>query len=299
MADHDWDEYSSDVQYPVLARLELDEGVVAEIRSEEYIEDWMNPRDCDGLLGVMAIDYNGYTLGGGSEDLEYVPDFEIECPRCKGENEDPERWEMYRGYGKIASGTESSMQSELDVLTARGEAEGVRIEPAYCLACEGEGVKAVDPVTWAKKTHGSKVVLGLTIYEHSGITMKAHRLDARPGYPYDCPWDSTLAGIYFDTKESREECGCEDWDEAKIEESMFAEIKCYDAYLQGSCVYYNVENADGEAVGGCGGYLITDDEDMKHVKSEAEGEAEHAVESAQKEKREQQYWNEREVMTVG
>lgn len=303
MADEkpEWDDYSSDYDHPVHSVLELDEGVKAFIAYEQYIEDFMNPRDCDGNLGVMAIDYRGYTFGGASHDIEYVPDFDIDCPRCKGEQEDPERWELYRGYQKIGSGTQGSVQSELDLIIAKDEdgGRGYRVEPAYCLSCEGEGVKHVDPVTWAKEVHGSKVVLGLTVYEHSGVSMSAHALDTRPGWPYDCPWDSTLAGIYFDTAESRKECGCEDWDEDKIKESMLAEIKIYDAYLQGSCFHWYVETGDEDVVDGVGGYVAADDEDMKHIKDEAVSAAEHAVENILKEKAEVNYWNEREVMTIG
>lgn len=217
----------------------------AEIEYEEHIEDDDNPRNHDGVLGVMFTEIRGYALGG-EHDHTSTPCFEIDCPRCEGSGEDPGRFEAYRGFrSKVGAGSEAAM---------RGEAERdptLIVLAANCARCKGDGQVEVDPVTYFRAEHGARVVLAVDAHIHSDITIKAVDVASRG---FSDPWDSGRAGFVCDTEEARERCGCEDWDADQIREAIKAEVEEYDRYLRGEVFHVTVKVGD-EVLDSCGGFI--------------------------------------------
>lgn len=239
--------------------LELDEGVKVEINQEiEYDPDMFNPRkNDDGIIGCMFTNHLKYIFGGASQDENnWDTDWEIECRNCNGD-------------GEVDEGKE-------------------------CEQCDAAGWETVDPVTYFKNKYGARVVLALTLYDHSGISMTTHELDVKPGYPYNCQWDSGIVGFYFDTPETIKECGLENWSDDQIKESMLKEIELYDSFLCGEIYYFNVEDPDGESIGGGFGYIG----DLEYVKNEAEEAGNLGVEEVRQEKTEREHWAARDMITV-
>lgn len=249
-------------------------GLSGKIAGEEYIESRMNPRDDnDGILGAMLTATRNYDLGGGQDDesVNYAPDFTVGCERCEGS-------------GYVAAGPDDDARD----IDSDGEVP--------CPACDCEGQVEVDPVTWAKTVHGARVVLPLYLYDHGGISICAGTFGQSPGYPYDCQWDAGTVGIVFDTEVTRKRCGCEDWDDERIEASIREEIKWYDLYLQNSVYYWSVED---DALGTVEGYSGTVDEwNAPTTNIECFAALEDAIEARLREDRERAYWQDREVITL-
>lgn len=231
----------------------------AEIAYAEVIEEHDNPRnEDDGLLGTMFTEHRRAQLGG-EKDSNEVPPFEIDCPRCGGDGEDPERAELQRhdglGWRVVGVGSVESMSGEQQIMTARHADDLVpppyRTEAARCLRCGGEGVIETDPKTFFTTTLGARVVLGLDLYEHSGMTIRVTELGSRA---FSDPWDSGIVGFICDSKESRERCGVEDWDDERIRNAIKAEIEEYDRYLRGEVFYVTVKVGD-EVLDSCHGFI--------------------------------------------
>jgi len=160
------------------------------------------------------------------------------------------------------------------------------------------------------------VVMPLYLLDHSGISMSVGsntvgRGDtAIPGGGRDSwgntrGWDTTMCGFIYTTAERIEElCGgprgddefycpaewagtAREW----IAEQLREEIRYYDAWLQGSVFWYAVENADGDVLESCGGFLIAGADDEKHLRMEARAAAEAAAsELVAKRMREAEAW---------
>lgn len=215
-------------------------GLEAHIGYEQYIEDFMNPRaDVDGILGIMVTSHRDYILGGGKHDVQIGRDddpFEIDCDACDN-------------TGYVPAHSEHAADKADD-----GDEDG----EVTCGKCGGEGIVRMSPVEWAKTVHGARVVLPLYLYDHSGISMRAGTFGTRPGYPYDCQWDSSMVGIIFDSTETREECGWEKKTDDEIEAELRQEIEIYDVYLRGDVRYYSVEDSETGYDDGCGGMLDLD-----------------------------------------
>ena len=95
-------------------------GLSATLGMEEYIEDYMSPRDWSNV-GTMAVSYSGYNLG--DEDIKDI-DFEVECPHCKGAGY-ADSWgrlqlrrPMQRGHAGTAAHRRGQALSNLQPLTA-------------------------------------------------------------------------------------------------------------------------------------------------------------------------------------
>jgi len=113
------------------------------------------------------------------------------------------------------------------------------------------------------------VVLPLSIYDHSGITMfVGHR------YPFDSQgWDTTTVGFIYTTTERIIECFPMDQplpDESVIEGALRQEVKVYDEWLCGEVYWWCVRDSEGEMIESCGGYIG----DIDYVKEEAKESAE-------------------------
>lgn len=284
--------------------IESIEGLVGEIGFEQYIESWMSPRsDVDGLLGKMVTWHRDYILADGKHD-EHRPqgiDFEVNCERCEGSGYDPERFDLTRreryGRVKIGSGTEAAMTSEAAILNDK-PVDGTLylVEESTCTACEGEGTFDHGPVEWAKREHGARVVLPLDFYEHSGITMSAGTFGRRSGYPFNCPWDSGIVGIIFDTAETREECGWENRTDEEIEADLRAEVEIYARFLEGIVTYYSVEDEETGYSDGCGGFIGWEKE--SGMLEEMFSSLENALEKRLMEMGERAEWAARDTVTT-
>lgn len=96
-----------------------------------------------------------------------------------------------------------------------------------------------------EKKEGAVVMLPLSLYDHSGISMST----SRSSYPFNCPWDSGWVGVIFITRaQVLKEYG---WKKItkerreKLTEYLRGEVENYDDYLTNNCYGYDVE-AEGE-----------------------------------------------------
>lgn len=96
---------------------------------------------------------------------------------------------------------------------------------------------------------GALLVLPLYLYDHSGISISV----GRNPYTMDPQgWDTTMVGFIYTTAEQVEQVGCP---LDKLTEGLVGEVETYDAYLRGEVYYYIIEDADGEMVESCGGFV--------------------------------------------
>ena len=106
------------------------------------------------------------------------------------------------------------------------------------------------------KRHGALMITPVYVYDHSGIALKA---GART-YPFDCPWDSAQVGFAYITQETYRDCMGKRYtghpsQYKRAAEFIRAEVELYGQYVNGECYAYVVEDAEGEVVDSCGGYI--------------------------------------------
>ena len=101
------------------------------------------------------------------------------------------------------------------------------------------------------------VVLPLSIYEHSGMTMWVGE-PLTDGYR---SWDSSFIGFIYADKESVEKMGAP---EDRVEKILRAEVKDFDTYLRGDIVGFRILK-DGETIDSCYGFYS-----IEEAKQEAE-----------------------------
>ncbi len=131
-----------------------------------------------------------------------------------------------------------------------------------------------DVETYLREERGAVgPILPLYLYDHSGITMSA---GAPNPMTFDAAgWDTTMVGFACAPRDRWDACmGTEPTDEA-VEKALRLEVAVYDAFLRGEVYYYVVEDADGEFVDSCGGYLALDESDMDGLRAEARSVAEY------------------------
>jgi hypothetical protein len=260
-------------------------GLEATMTNETYIEEFHNPRsDCDGILGVMLTWHDRYTLGGGKwdEQARGGPDFEVECPVCEGS-------------GELTVFTlDGDLIEDCEALHLENSVGPFMIRLPDCAWCDGEGRIDLHPVEWAKKEHGARVVKPLHFYEHSGITISAGTFGANPGYPFNCPWDSGIVGIVFDTELSRDECGWSDKSDDEIDAELNLEIEVYASYLEGDVRCYDVEDETSGYMDACGGFIGP----KGGCEEECFCSLGNAIKKRVNEDNERSYWLAREVVTV-
>jgi hypothetical protein len=239
-----------------------------------------NPRDNDGNLGVMHCAHRRYDLGDEQTDPS---DMIVPCPVCSdGET---------CGSGEVPVPVTFAADEEVDAALIGG------LGWTECPRCETAG-EVSDPIRWAVE-QGATVVLGLYLYDHSGITMRAstlyrdgERVDG--GNPFTCRWDSGMVGIMFDTPEGvREQQGIHEpdadgkyvftgrWhtgdapDAAFIEAALHSEVKVYDAYLTGDIMWYRVEGDVCDDA--CGGFFPDENDSHDYVVREAKAGIDAAI----------------------
>lgn len=247
-------------------------GHTITIGYEEHL-DGMSPRDWDNL-GVMACAHRNYDLGDEQVDPESMT---ITCAVCGDAGSDT------CGLGLVPVPIVGEVGTGYADHWTHPNGRTGWIE---CPACDGAG-EVVDPVRWAVEREGATVVLGLYLYDHSGITMSASTLyrdgaQQDGGNPFSCQWDSGMVGIMYDTPETRKTCGTP---LDRIEECLHGEVKTYDDFLTGDVFYLRVTgpNVD-EAVGG---YYLSHDgpysERFQFMRDEAESWIDGGIEREQQE----------------
>lgn len=117
----------------------------------------------------------------------------------------------------------------------------------------------------------NNVILPLYLYDHSGITISCSN-----AYPYNDRWDAGQVGwIYASHKDVEKEYGNVNQETIeRAKNTLVAETKTYDYYLQGECYGYIIEK-DGAEVDSCWGYLGDLREVIKSMQSDVADEFHH------------------------
>ena len=265
-------------------------GLSATLGMEEYIEDYMSPRDWSNV-GTMAVSYSGYNLG--DEDIKDI-DFEVECPLCGGEGyADSFELQLRRSYGSevIATGTEADMKAQA-IERNRKPVDGsvYMVTQAYCEKCEGNCVVECSPIDYFKRERGARVVIGLTVYEHGGISMSAGNVT----HPWDTDrWDTSFVGFIFDTPEGVKQCLGDNATDEEIEAALRSEVEVYSSYLEGDVSRWSVQDDETDYNESCGGYIG----DAKGCEDECFSNLEYAITRRLSENKERAHWNARGTET--
>lgn len=137
---------------------------------------------------------------------------------------------------------------------------------------------------YLRRTQGAICVLPVSLLSHSGdhiwVGAGAHASD--PG-----GWDSGTVGFIYATAERCAELGVDQDAEAEteieigfrtitatvnnVEAQLRGEIRELDAYYQGDAYAFIIQDADGDTVESCGGFLACFDECKAEARSMAEG----------------------------
>lgn len=247
-----------------------EDGLVIETYYDQDGGDYSNPRNFDGNIGTMLTSHSRYDLG--DEQLGRDEDLTGPCKACNA-------------TGWVKAHSEHAADQNED-----GDEDG----EVTCGVCDGDGQRVYDNVfEWARDVRGARVVLKLGLIDHSGISMYV----GGGAHPSDSGgWDSGTVGIIFDTPEAvKEHMGEEPFvaTDEQITESLKAEVEEYDKYLRGELYGYVIEDADGDHIDSCWGFL--GDEYFQEALKEA---VEDAKESRDRERTEADYWRARDVETV-
>jgi hypothetical protein len=286
------------------------EGLEGLVENEEYVEEHHNPRDACNV-GTMAISYRGYNLGGSDDDDISQIEFVKPCPVCN----DPINWVVgvHRTAERLAVGSQEEAQAFLnalpDVQSGNYYIEPIVGEPGYvrwdgdpghfryedntmtCPECGGEGELPESPVDYFRRERGARVVVGLTVYEHSGITMRAGDVTL----PWDSDrWDTSFVGFIFDTPEQLQQTMGDKVTDEEIEAALREEVKLYASYLEGDVCWFRVEDEESGFYESCGGFVGCQDE----CERECYTTLEYAITKRIREDEERLYWHNREVLTV-
>lgn len=177
------------------------------------------------------------------------------------EHEDPREWSnvgtMAVSYRSYKLGDEDIEKIDFEVI--RGEDED-----GY------DNWVTLNPVDYFKQERGARVVIGLTVYEHSGITMRAGNVTL----PWDTDrWDTSFVGFIYDTPEKVKECMGDNVTDEQIEEALRSEVSVYASWLEGDVTCWSVEDSETDYHESCGGYIG----DHKECESEAFSHLEDAI----------------------
>ncbi|MCK5021482.1 MAG: hypothetical protein KAS32_31005 [Candidatus Peribacteraceae bacterium] len=87
---------------------------------------------------------------------------------------------------------------------------------------------------------GSYMILGLYLYDHSGLRMSIS--------PFSCSWDSRSVGVIYTKR------GVEGLSDEDLRLRLEAEVAEYNSFLKGDAWGYVIEDAGGEVLDSCWGY---------------------------------------------
>lgn len=124
-------------------------------------------------------------------------------------------------------------------------------------ASEGDADRYGSIVNWLIAEHDAirETIMPLYLFDHSGLSMST---DASRFRAFDAEgWDWGIVGFIFATPDTVKMTGCEgpDWPDERIRESLAAEVREYDSYLRGDVFGYVIQDAEGETLDSCWGYL--------------------------------------------
>jgi hypothetical protein len=230
-----------------------------------------NPREHNNL-GVLAVHYPRYDLG--DEDISKI-DFEVECKNCDSN-------------GTVAGNPDEGEADEVD-----------------CTVCAGNGYYTLDPAVYFKAERGARVVIGLFVYEHSGITMSAgprvgdflKKDDIRSTDRFvgdSQGWDTSFVGFIFDEPEKIKTCFGDNATDEQIEYALRQEVKTYAAYLEGDITWYSVDDDESDFQDGCCGFVG----DFNYCYKSLLESLEAAITKRLAEQDERAHWAARDVETV-
>lgn len=122
--------------------------------------------------------------------------------------------------------------------------------------------------TFLIEERGAKIVLPLSLYDHSGISMAVGEGGG---------WDSGQVGLIYMTREQLKKEFNNDL--IKATQALRNEVKDYSAYLEGDIYGYSIENINtGEEIDSCWGFYGV--EDAKNAANEVADGFEHPHEAA-------------------
>lgn len=106
------------------------------------------------------------------------------------------------------------------------------------------------------KRHGAILLTPVWVYEHSGIALKA---GART-YPFDDRWDSAQVGFAYITQETYQNVTGKRYvgrpsQYKRAAELIQTEVETYGRWVNGECYGFVIEDAEGEFIDSCGGYI--------------------------------------------
>ena len=148
----------------------------------------------------------------------------------------------------------------------------------------------IHPVEYFKQERGARVVIGLTVYEHSGITMSAGDVT----HPWDTDrWDTSFVGFIFDTPEGVKQCIGDNATDEQIEAALRAEVEVYASYLEGDVTHYYVQDEETGFHDSCGGFVGC----AKECEDQCFASLESAIVKRLAENEEKAHWAARDTIT--
>lgn len=90
-------------------------------------------------------------------------------------------------------------------------------------------------------------ILPLYAYVHSEVSVSTS--------PYSCHWDSGQAGWAYITQSGSDLIGYQGYSKDQLEEVIQAEVKFFDAYLNGRVYGFQILGLNGDVLDSCWGFL--------------------------------------------
>jgi hypothetical protein len=260
---YDVERESTDLGYKF--HIEQFPGLEGYVGMEEHDMDMHNPREWSNV-GTMCVSYNRYKLG--DEEIKDI-DFTVTCPECEGSGEKP--------------------MNQFDTPEQTPPMTMPEIE--NCPKCDGIGEIDINPVEYFKRERGARVVLPLSVYEHSGITMFVGHED----YTFDPGgWDTSYVGFIYDTPEKVKECIGPDATDDEIRNAMVDEVRVYASYLEGDVSWYRVDDEETNYGDSCGGFVG----EVGHAETECLSSMQAAIVKRLAENEERAEWAARDTITT-
>lgn len=239
----------------------MNDDVLTRIKVEQDDDPYDTPRSWDGNIGHMMCWYDGYALGD-KHNYKDPEDFFKELIR---QNYTDKQLVSYIRSGKASNNLEIVYDRKAKTYDLMGDYRvwwngnkihhGVIESQSDILWLEDAIIDAL-PISDKIKMLERKgyFFMGLSVYEHSGLTMYV----GRPSDHFDGRWDCSYVGWIYATKKEILEIGGRikgkrkwlditnrNWKRA-AEEWLKAEVDTYDMYLCGEVYGFTTETYDGE-----------------------------------------------------
>lgn len=231
---------------------EFEHGIKGYVKwDSDCIPEMYDPREWENI-GVMLTAHSRYTLGDVSDSsinsmgqvLGYImgeEDIPLYCSKCKREvlSDDFEEW--YHADSEPEDPDEDT------------------------IFCDGERVVPFND--------DELVIMPLYLFDHSGLSISTS--DTMFRMADSAGWDWGIVGVIYTTMKRMQDAGLltDDDNEMtwqnKAREILTLEVKTYDLYLTGQCYGYEIEDAEGDILDACWGFL-GDDSVEAELKAAAE-----------------------------